>query len=395
MHQLINFVYLLPVKLLFVINSLDVLEGGPPRVLAELTSQLTQRGHFITVVSRPHKGESVTLHPAVNCLYLTPKITRFWSLFPQVRLLSSFISDADAVIVSGVWGILEGLLLSLASWSYTPVYIRACGMLEPYILSRRPLLKLIARILYVNRNITRSAGLIVNTLFEKRSISTLGFPCFLHVIPNGCRLPKLSEQLSRSESLSILNLDFTHEQKVILFLARLHPKKGLHNLLLALSMNPILGDNWQLVVAGSRFPSERYQRRIKNICENPSISHSVHFIGEVYGLRKIAALSLANLFVLPSESEGFPNAVLEAMAWSTPVLISPGCNFPNVEAESAGWIVNPSPLDISKKLSYAISDSKELQVRGMRARSLVGESFTMDKVVDLYEELLFSSFRSM
>lgn len=382
-------------KLLFIINSLDVLEGGPPRVLAELTSQLIQRGHLITVVSRPFKGEPVTLHPAVKCLYLSPKIMSFLALFSQARSLTYLIADADAVIVSGVWGILEGLLLSLASWCSTPVYIRACGMLEPYILSRRPLLKLIARTLYVNRNITRSTGLIVNTLCEEGSISTLGLSYTLHVIPNGCRLPKSSEHLNRSECLSILNLDFTHEQKVILFLARLHPKKGLHNLLLALSINPILGDDWQLVVAGSRFSSDRYQRTIEDLSKNPSISHSVHFIGEVYGLRKIAALSLANLFVLPSESEGFPNAVLEAMAWSTPVLISPGCNFPNVEAESAGWIVNPSPSDISKKISYVISDTNELLERGMRARKLVGDAFTMDKVVDMYEELLSSNFRNM
>lgn len=381
----------LPMHLVFIINSLAVLDGGPPRVLSELSSRLIERGYRITIVSRPCAGLSVALDPSVNCLYLSPKIINFCGLFSQSRSLSSIISSADAVIVSGIWGILEGLLLHLSSWSSTPVYIRACGMLEPYILAKKPFLKQLARSIYVNRNITRSSGLIVNTSVERDSILARGICRSLHVIPNGSRLPLPSELLERSECLSILNLKFSPEQNVILFLARLHPKKGLHNLLRALAIAQIVGKKWQLVVAGDGYPSEQYRRLIHHLSSIPSISDSVHFVGEVYDLKKNAVLSLANLFVLPSESEGFPNAVIEAMAWSTPVLVSPGCNFPQVEAESAGWIVNPTPYDLSKRLSHVISDPNELIERGLHARRLVSNAYSIDKVVDMYEELVSSN----
>jgi glycosyltransferase involved in cell wall biosynthesis len=124
------------------------------------------------------------------------------------------------------------------------------------------------------------------------------------------------------------------------------------------------------------------------LASNPAISNSIHFVGEVCGTEKNAVLSLADLFVLPSESEGFSNSVLEAMSWSTPVLISPGCNFDQVESESVGWIANPTPTALSRKLVEVTSDPRELAYRGMRARELILKSFSIDRVVDMYEALL-------
>jgi glycosyltransferase involved in cell wall biosynthesis len=123
------------------------------------------------------------------------------------------------------------------------------------------------------------------------------------------------------------------------------------------------------------------------------MAERIHFVGEVAGERKHAAFSAADLFVLPSESEGFSNAIIEAMSWGIPVIITEGCNFPEVAEAEAGWVIPAERDALRSALAEAVADDGRLRKMGANAGSLVESSYQQSHVVDLYESLALSSLR--
>ena len=120
-----------------------------------------------------------------------------------------------------------------------------------------------------------------------------------------------------------------------------------------------------------------YAGATKNIC----------IPGMVTGELKKKLLARANLFCLPSLAEGFPIAVLEAMASATPVLITPECNFSSVEINSAGWIVEKNLQKWTEKISYLIENSNKLASAGANAFELVKNCYTWKIAVDKLEKV--------
>jgi glycosyltransferase involved in cell wall biosynthesis len=294
---------------------------------------------------------------------------------------------ADCAFVSGVWGPLEGLVLRFAEWGNTPVHIRTCGMLEDYILRRNPWKKWLARRVFTDTNLNKAASLIVNTKIEGERVGKLGFRAPVDVIPNGVRIPGDHRRMSREDAIGTLGVNIQPEDRVILYLGRIHPKKGLHVLLQALA--PLMAGNqrWHVLVGGEMFEGEGYSARIARIKNDTGCAYKIHFVGEVTGRPKDACLSLGDVFVLPSESEGFSNAVLEAMAWSLPVLITEGCNFPEVAAGNAGWVVEQTPQAVQAALSEAFINFADLATKGRNGRQMIANAYLINHVVDAYEHL--------
>jgi len=287
-------------------------------------------------------------------------------------------SKVDVLFVSGIWGPVDGLALRLANVRHIPVHTRICGMLEDYILKRNPERKWIGRMFYLDHNLGRSTTLIVNTKIEKENVAALGFKTPIRVIPNGVVMPEGSERLSREEALRSLGLNFPAADKVLLYLSRIHPKKGLHLLLEAVSAGLSTLQDWQIVIAGDFFHGEGYEERIRNAVANSGMAERIHFVGEVAGERKR---------VLPSESEGFSNAIIEAMSWGIPVIITEGCNFPEVAETDAGWVIPVETEALRSVLLEAISEDERRIRMGKNAKGLVERGYQQSQVVDLYESL--------
>jgi glycosyltransferase involved in cell wall biosynthesis len=374
-------------NLLFIANSLAISEGGPPRVIAEVGNGLRARGHHVRVVSRPAIGETVALNADVASFTLNFRVTNPFSVKTAAGELSNHLAWADCAFVSGVWGPLEGLVLRFAEWGDTPVHIRTCGMLEDYILRRNAWKKWLARRVFTDANLNKAASLIVNTKIEGDHVGKLGFRAPVDLIPNGVRIPGDDRWMSREAAIEALQITLQPEDRVILYLSRIHPKKGLHVLLEALP--PLFAGNrkWQLVVAGEMFDGEGYRAKIARLTNQSGFAYKVHFLGEVAGRTKDACMSLGDIFVLPSESEGFSNAVLEAMAWGLPVVITEGCNFPEVAAGNAGWVVEQTRQGVQAALSEASMNFDDLATKGRNGRQMIADAYLIEHVVDAYERL--------
>ena len=381
-------------NLLFIVSTLAVADGGPPRVIAEVSDRLIKRGHNVRIVARPAIGDVVRMNPSVEVLFSRFSVGNPRSVLRAARDMSKQIAWADCVFVSGVWGPLEGLILRFADWGGKPVHIRICGMLEDYILRRNPWKKWLGRRLFMDYNLCKATGLIVNTRIEETHVGKLGVDTPITVIPNGLELPEDAVRIEREKALKLLGLPFRKSDRVLLYLSRIHPKKGLHLLLRALRSFLAGKPDWVVVVAGSLFEGEGYRATIKKLADASGFSYRIHFVGEVSGEKKDAAFSIADLFVLPSESEGFSNAILEAMAWGIPVVITEGCNFPEVAVEDAGWVVRPDESSIREALSQASLNIEQLPDKGRNARKMIEESYQLDHVVDLYERLATSTAKA-
>jgi poly(glycerol-phosphate) alpha-glucosyltransferase len=138
-------------------------------------------------------------------------------------------------------------------------------------------------------------------------------------------------------------------------------------------------DGWTLVIAGE--DEDRHELVLRRMIVELGIEDSVLLPGPLFNEKKASALEGAEAFVLPSFSEGLPNAVLEAWAWRLPVLMTPQCNLPEGFAEGAAVRVEPDAesLGVGLKTLFHMSDSEreEMGVRGWR---LVEERFSWPRV---------------
>jgi len=215
---------------------------------------------------------------------------------------------------------------------------------------------------------------------ESAGIRAAGVTSPLEVIPNGIFLEEVSSKPEagrfRARRQELKGRPF------ILFLSRLHFKKGLDHLVAGFEVARNQVPDLQLVIAG---PDDGEQARVEADIAVRGLQEHVHLVGPLYGADKFAALVDACAFCLPSRMEGFSIAILEALAFECPVIISPHCNFPEVPANGAGLEVPLEPEAIGAAMAKVARDEelrREVVTRGL---DLVRRDYTW---VSIAEEVI-------
>lgn len=258
-----------------------------------------------------------------------------------------------------------------------PLFYQQRGVLGPEHLKFRGMKKRIY-IKAIERPIMRKATtLIALTEFEVRSYQELGVQTFCRIIPNGVDIVDHPKSFERS-ICSYYNI--SPEEIVILFMARLHPLKGADRLLRAFLMIHSRFPKTTLVMAG---PDEwGMVKKFRQEIMKAGIGNRVLFPGMVTGEAKQELLTRADLFCLPSDAEGFSMAVLEALANSTAVLLSPGCHFPEVEKAGAGRVVQPEPDALCNAMADLLDNPGKLKEMGKKGRDFVSRHYSWDTITD-------------
>jgi poly(glycerol-phosphate) alpha-glucosyltransferase len=241
-------------------------------------------------------------------------------------------------------------------------------MLDPWAVRRSGWKKRLAHSFYEGENLRKAACLHALTESEAQALRDYGLANPIAVIPNGT-VPPSDAELEAVPPPAWMAGD---DRSVLLFLGRIHPKKGLSETLPAwarLKMeDPKLAARWRLVVAG--WGEAGYLERLRTQTARLRLERDVTFVGSLYGKDKFAAFAHASVFILASHSEGLPVAVLEAWAHRLPALISPACNLS--EAVQAGAAIQAAgntdeiALGLAKVMRMERQDLKAMGINGRR-----------------------------
>jgi glycosyltransferase involved in cell wall biosynthesis len=294
-------------------------------------------------------------------------------------------ADLDLLHIHGLWTYTSVASRRWADATARPYVITPHGMLDPWAVRNSRWKKILARLLYESAHLRGAACLHALCEGEAQAMRNLGLRNPICVIPNAVELPSGSPTPTASPVVA-----GAADGPILLYLGRLHPKKGLIQLLNGWRIaRDEIGEKmsrWQLVLAG--WDQDRHEAELKQLCSALGVARSVHFVGPVFGAKKHALLRAAAALVLPSVSEGLPLAVLEAWSYARPVLLTPECHLSEGIRAGAAISVEPTPLSIAAGIVNLISmPASGRTAMGERGLALLKQRFILSRVVHEIEEV--------
>jgi glycosyltransferase involved in cell wall biosynthesis len=287
--------------------------------------------------------------------------------------LKQIVRGALGVHIHGIWETHCSVTAKMARTCKRPYMISAHGMLDQWALRHKRIKKATYAALVETGNLRRAACLRALTRDEVDDYRRVGLTTPIALVPGGVTVPSVVT----SESFFIAHPELKGK-RIVLFLGRLHPKKGLHLLLQAWA-NTKRSDTDHLVIAGP--DPENLLASLQRIVESNNLGRSVTFAGMLNGEKKWGALAACSLFVLPSFSEGFSVAVLEALGVGRPVVITRPCHFPEVAEYGCGWVIDPELAQLELALEEFLKMSGfSAEAIGYRGKCLIEKKFTWSVV---------------
>ena len=347
--------------------------GGVVEVVRPLARALTAQGIAVSVLSLHDNQAEIDLSE------WSPLYPRTFRSIGPARLgfspsLSRALSEVgpNLLHVHGLWMYPSLACIYWNLQSARPYVVSPHGMLHPKALMISSWKKKPAAWLYENYHLKNAACIHATTESEAHFIRKYGVTTPICIIPNGIELPPVSERVPRSNQL---------RKKVLLYLGRLHPQKGLLTLLRAWEKAQDYGSpkskDWCLKIAG--WSQCGHEDELKLFCRQRSLHESVSFVGPHFGEEKETIYRSSDAFVLPSSFESFGMVVLEAWAHKLPVLMTQGYLSEGFE-HSAAIPMETSQESMAEALSILFSmGDEERQAMGGRGYRLAAEQFSWDK----------------
>jgi len=312
---------------------------------------------------------------------LTPWPPRYFGYSPRFRPALERV-EPQVIHSHGLWTYLSLAALQVHKRRQVPMVISPHGMLDSWALALSSRKKRMVGRLFQDEQLRRAAVVHALNAAEARAIRAYGVRGPVVVIPNGVAIdpPRSTAPAPWADHPVV------RRPRVLLFMARLHPKKGLKELCAAwriVQSQPGPGRDWGLAIAG--WDEAGIQTELTDYAVREGLADSICFCGPLLGERKAAAFSQAHACVLPSFSEGLPMTVLEAWAHGLPVVMTPACNLPEGFERGAALSCDPRPASIATAIGeLARLDETQRQRMGEAARALVRERFDWNSVAGSY-----------
>lgn len=270
---------------------------------------------FIT----PHSTTPITFF-RINKI---PTISSVLKIF--LHLQSSYKKNNLVFHIHGIWDLLNHTASCYSKLRCVPYIIHVRGMLDDIALEYRKYRKYFAYYLYQYNQLLNSSVLIATSTNEFESIRKLNIKSPIALIPNGITLPSISSYSS-----------FSVRNNVILCICRIHPIKGLENLIRAWAKSSLA--NFKLIIAG---PDENnYRTYLKNLVNSLNLNNSVIFRDEVNESEKVALYQSSKFFILPSFTENFGTAIAESLSHGLPVITTNRTPWKDLDFFNCGWSVD-------------------------------------------------------
>lgn len=356
-----------------VASHLDPKYGGLSSAVSALAASIAQRERIATPIAAfcAPDEQSVGAGAGLEQVSYWPASRRAWLGGRELRRkFHTQVDRATGLHIHGLWEASTALACSATRRLGIPYVLSSHGMLEPWALANGRVKKLLYKQLVEQRNVAYADCLHALTLAEAEQLCRFGARGPIAIIPNGVDVPFIRD------AQPFLNLHPELEGKrIVLYLARLHPKKGVDLLLQAWQQVALQHADAHLVIAGP--DSENMLARLQQQASKNSLADRITFTGMLAGTMKWSALAAAEAFILPSHSEGLSVSVLEAMGMGLPVVVTFACNMPEVTSTRSGWEIETAPEAIADALSELFDQHpRENAAIGKRGAQLVRERYT-------------------
>ena len=385
-------------KILHVIGWIAPSYGGSCKAVLEMCRELVKQGQEVTIFTTNIDGKQnldVPLNKTVqmdglDIRYFPVQWPRYYTVsFPLAKALRDEIPNFDIVHISSLYNFHTVVASHYCRKFNVPYLIHPHGSLDPYLTKRHSARKGIYTFLFLQRDLNHAAVIHFKTQEEM----LLTKPCRIKapgfVIPNGVNLsefdclPPYGIFMQKHPELS--------DKRILLFFSRINFKKGLDILARAFGEVAQKKDDVYLVLAGP--DNEGYVAKVKTwLQQEKTLGRSI-FTGMLFGEDKLPVLRDSDIFVLPSYTENFGNAVVEAMACGLPVIISNKVNiWRDVIEVNAGFVTDCDSHQVAEAILKLLDEPKLGREMGKRGKKLVEEKYTWPKaakqMIEIYEEIL-------
>lgn len=351
-------------KVIHFVAAIDRSLGGVSIYMQLLAKELGKLVDLHVVThgsSNPVKIENATVH-YVDSSLLGGMKRGFMALLDGIR--------PDVVHVNGCWMPQCALAQRWAQQAGCKVVLTPHGMLEPWIIRRHYYTrKLPALCLYQKKAVATADCLHATAESEKANLMALGYNTNIEVIANGIDIDDISIKTSWQRKYNIL------------FLSRVHVKKGIELLIEAVKRLSEEMEMYEVTVAGDG--DRNYIESLKRQVAESDVSENISFIGGVYGDEKWTILRNADVLVLPTYSENFGIVVAEALACGTPVITTKGAPWSDLVTWNCGWWIERSVDSLVEAIkSFMALTDDELERMGRNGRRLVETKYSSRRMAD-------------
>lgn len=384
-----------------LIDSISQNAGGLSPSLRGMMSEMQREGDDVRIfsVADEHAHEVTAEWSGFDVCLARSKGPRKFGYAPSLNCdVEEF--EPDVLHVHGLWTYTSVVGMSWRRRTGRPTVIHPHGMLDVWALKNSRWKKQLAMLLFEHRHLAGASCIRVLCHAEEEAVRALGFKNPVSVIPNGVDLPK-GEKSGQNVAAAT--------RKILLYLGRIHPKKGIVPLIEAFAQKSVgtaLSD-WTLIVAG--WDQDSHESELKCLASRLGMEWSdlreasfseagiqsalqtrprLIFAGPAFGTDKERLYRMSSAFILPSFSEGLPMVVLEAWSYGKPVLMTPMCNLPEGVASGAAVSIFPSVESIGEKLEMLAGlPADERWAMGARGHDLVERQFTWGRVASQMREV--------
>lgn len=363
-------------KILHFITDIDAHSGGPSRSVPLLVKGQAEIGIEVTLMTQDTVNTNKhVLDNSSAKLYLLENGFK-------VKDIEQFITnnDFDLIQMHSIWHPLYHKVSKIARRNHIPYIITPRGMLEPWSLRQKWLKKKLAMLAYQRKDLNLASCVFTTADEEARHVKELGIKTCCSVIPNGIEIEGYP---CRKKADDV--------EKQILFLSRIHEKKGIELLIDAWKKMNEDYPNWHIKIVGNG--EKGYIQKLKSKVANANLEKCIEILPPVFGLAKVDLYQKSALFVLPSYSENFGMVVAEALSCGVPVITSEYTPWQVLNETKIGWCIPLSEDCLEKTLREAIEMFPEkLFEMGQNGSTFVEERFEYRSVaamtIKLYEWIL-------
>jgi len=377
-------------KILHVLESFAPRYGGPVSVAMALTCAQAELGHEVTVCTTNLNYPQGILRPPsraaicdnrVQVLYF-PAQFRPLTFSAQLRsFIKNNITTFDILHIHGLYRFPPTYTAYQARKQKIPYIVMPHGALDPYLYtksSRSVWLKRFYERWFDLPNLHGAGAIHYTAEDERQRAAFLGLRAPSFVIPNGIDWNRYAQLPARGAFRTALGLG---DAPLVLFLGRLHPKKGLDLLIPAFETIWRRVAGTQLAIVGPE--NDDYGQQVRAWVAEHGLTEAVHFVGHLDGADVIQAYVDADVFVLPSYTENFGMTVVEAMACALPVVISDQVNiYAEVVQSGAGLVTRCDADEVAEAVIALLVDSDRRGVMGWAGREAAQTRYTWPNIVD-------------